>query len=212
MTQYGFAFDAPTAPDRDLLGGKGAGLAEMTRLGLPVPPGFTLSTQACLAFLEGGAFPPGLWDQVRVLLEALEKGTGKTFGTGPRPLLLSVRSGARFSMPGMMDTLLNLGLNDQTVQALALESQDPRFAWDSYRRFIALYGDIVGGVARHHFEDTMNALKRARGVQGDLELSAKDLERLVAEFKALYLEHGQTPFPQDPLVQLEGAIQAVFSS
>jgi len=212
MTSYTFSFAETTALGKDQLGGKGAGLAEMTRLGLPVPPGFTLTTGACLAFLERDAMPEGLWQQTLEQLERLEKVSGKTFGGGPRPLLLSVRSGAKFSMPGMMDTLLNLGLNDATVQALALESEDPRFAWDSYRRFLTLYGEVVRGIPRHHFDDALDALKRERGVRGDLELSADDFERLVLEFQALYLEHGGDAFPQDPYLQLEGAIQAVFRS
>ncbi len=228
MTQFAFSFPEAAkiqqSLHKDLLGGKGAGLAEMTRLGLPVPPGFTLTTAACLAFLEGqkegqkgqGEFPVGLWDQVLKQLSALERESGKTFGHGSNPLLVSVRSGAKFSMPGMMDTLLNLGLNDQTVQALALESGDARFAWDSYRRFLALYGDVVRGIAKHNFDEIMDTLKRERGVQGDLELTASDLEALVGRFQALYLEHGGehggVAFPQDPLEQLAGAIRAVFSS
>lgn len=224
MTQFAFSFPEAAKLEqslhKDLLGGKGAGLAEMTRLGLPVPPGFTLTTAACLAFLEGreghNEFPTGLWNQVLTQLSTLERDSGKTFGYGSNPLLVSVRSGAKFSMPGMMDTLLNLGLNDQTVQALAQESGDARFAWDSYRRFLALYGDVVCGIAKHHFDEIMDTLKRESGVQGDLELTASDLERLVGQFQALYLEYGGeqggVAFPQDPLEQLGGAIRAVFSS
>ena len=221
MTQYAYSFQEAAqlepALHKELLGGKGAGLAEMTCLGLPVPPGFTLTTGACLDFLERSTpehstLPDGLWEGVLSQLAALERVSGKSFGHGPNPLLLSVRSGAKFSMPGMMDTLLNLGLNDGTVGVLAQASGDPRFALDSYRRFIALYGDIVLGVPRHHFDALLEGVKRARGVHGDLELNEGDLEKVVSHYQALVLEHTGQAFPQDPHRQLEGAIKAVFAS
>jgi pyruvate,orthophosphate dikinase len=198
---------------RDLLGGKGANVAEMTRLGLPVPPGFTITTAACIAYLrEGQRFPTGLEDQVRDQLARLERDAGKALGDPRDPLLVSVRSGARFSMPGMMDTILNLGLNDRSVEGLAQATGNPRFAFDSYRRFIQMYGDVVREVPRARFDAALDAMKADRGVHADVDLSAEDLRELVDTYQALYREHLGEDFPQDPRVQLDGSIRAVFSS
>jgi pyruvate,orthophosphate dikinase len=197
---------------KDLLGGKGAGLAEMARIGVPVPPGFTITTEVCRLYLRAGTYPDGLRESVAASLQRLELATGKTFGGSASPLLVSVRSGAAFSMPGMMDTILNLGLNDRTADALASESGDARFAWDSYRRFVLMYADVVLGVHADLFEHRMEAMKQARGVSHDTELSADDLRALTAEFKALVHEKTGKPFPEDPQDQLWGAIHAVFGS
>src|SRR5688572_108497 len=164
---------------KPLVGGKGASLAEMTRAGLNVPPGFTISTVACQLFYQHQqTWPEGLLDQIRSGLERLEQISGRTFGKGARPLLVAVRSGAAQSMPGMMDTILNVGLNDRTTAALAAESGDERFAFDSYRRFVQMYGDVVLGVHAHDFERRLEQAKRVRGVQEDTELPAEDLRRL----------------------------------
>jgi pyruvate,orthophosphate dikinase len=163
---------------RDLLGGKGANVAEMTRLGLPVPPGFTITTAACIAYLrEGQRFPTGLEDQVRDQLARLERDAGKALGDPRDPLLVSVRSGARFSMPGMMDTILNLGLNDRSVEGLAAVTGNERFAFDSYRRFIQMYGDVVCDVPRARFDAALDALKADRGATSDVDLLPRDLPR-----------------------------------
>jgi pyruvate,orthophosphate dikinase len=197
---------------KDLLGGKGAGLAEMARIGVPVPPGFTITTEVCRLYLRAGKYPDGLREQVQSALERLETATGKTFGGGASPLLVSVRSGAAFSMPGMMDTILNLGLNDTTAAALAAESGDARFAFDSYRRFVQMYADVVLGVHADDFERLLEEKKRERGVREDTHLSADDLRALTAEFKALVHARTGADFPEDPQDQLWGAIHAVFNS
>jgi pyruvate, orthophosphate dikinase len=198
---------------KDLLGGKGANLAEMTRIGLPVPPGFTISTDACRYYMEHGTIPETLEAEVKQNVARLEEATGKRFGTTEgMPLLLSVRSGAKLSMPGMMDTVLNLGLNDQTVEALARDSGDPRFAYDSYRRFIQMYGDVVLGVDHHEFESRLKAMRSARGVETDSELDAGALHALVGEYKEVVKEATGEPFPADPEAQLWGAVIAVFKS
>ncbi|MBM4410630.1 MAG: pyruvate, phosphate dikinase [Chloroflexi bacterium] len=204
---------------RDLLGGKGAGLAEMSTLGIPVPPGFTITTEVCNAFYAlGRTYPDGLEPQVLDGLRRIEEQVGAKFGDPENPLLLSVRSGARVSMPGMMDTILNLGLNDVTAAGLAQRSGNERFVFDSYRRFVQMYGDVVLGVAKANdtdhdpFEALLNAKKKARGVAIDTDLTATDLKELVAEFKALVQERTGQPFPEDPYVQLWGAIGAVFNS
>jgi pyruvate,orthophosphate dikinase len=198
---------------KDLLGGKGANLAEMTAIGIPVPPGFTVSTRACnLYFEEGGKIPEALPAQVREALRRVESTRGKTFGDDADPLLVSVRSGAKFSMPGMMDTILNLGLNDRAVEGLARVSGDRRFAYDSYRRFIQMYADVVLGVKKHAFEEILAAAKRAKRVKDDTALDAKDLETLVERYKALVRKETRKSFPQDPEAQLWGAIAAVFRS
>jgi pyruvate, orthophosphate dikinase len=200
-------------PDmRDLLGGKGAGLAEMANLGLPVPPGFTITTAVCTHYQNAKAYPPGLKEQVDAALARVGRIVGKIFGDPQNPLLVSVRSGARASMPGMMDTVLNLGLNDETAEALARSARDKRFAYDSYRRFISMYSDVVLGVGHHHFEEILDEHKDRRGYSLDTELSAEDWVELVGRYKErVEAEHGE-PFPQDPHAQLWGAIGAVFGS
>jgi len=198
---------------KELLGGKGAGLAEMTRAGLPVPPGFTITTEVCLAFYRlGQTLPPEIWTDVADALREVEQKTGKTFGGGANPLLVSVRSGARVSMPGMMDTILNLGLNDATVEGLAALTGNPRFAWDAYRRFIAMYSSVVLGVEKDRFEHRIEAAKQMAGVASDPELDADAWRQVVADFKALVQERSGAPFPQDVHEQLKGAIEAVFES
>jgi len=198
---------------RDLLGGKGAGLAEMANLGLPVPPGFTITTAVCTHYYENAnRYPESLREQVDAALARVGSATGKSFGDRDNPLLVSVRSGARASMPGMMDTVLNLGLNDETVEALSRRSGDKRFAYDSYRRFITMYSDVVLGVGHHHFEEILDEHKDRHGYTLDTELSAHDWVALVRRYKErLEAEHGE-PFPQDPHAQLWGAIGAVFGS
>jgi pyruvate,orthophosphate dikinase len=199
--------------DRNLLGGKGANLAEMASIGLPVPPGFTISTEMCARYdAQGERFPDGLRDEVADGLAHIEGLTGKSFGDGADPLLVSVRSGARVSMPGMMDTVLNLGLNDATVEGLAATSGDPRFAWDSYRRFIQMYSDVVLGLDHGRFEEALEIAKEDKGVRLDTELEAEDWRRLTGEYQALVEELWGKPFPQDVHAQLWGAIGAVFGS
>ncbi|WP_304241478.1 pyruvate, phosphate dikinase [Gracilinema caldarium] len=198
---------------KDLLGGKGANLAEMTNLGIPVPPGFTISTEVCAAYYENKQkYPEGLEKEVLDNLAKLEKVMGKKLGDPDDPLLVSVRSGAAVSMPGMMDTILNLGMNDKAVVGLANKTGNPRFAWDAYRRFIQMYGDIVMGIPHDEFEEALAAMKKAKKVELDTGLDAKDLENLVAEYKKIYKKHTKKDFPQDPLDQLWGAINAVFGS
>ncbi|PTL55061.1 pyruvate, phosphate dikinase [Paraconexibacter algicola] len=200
---------------RDLLGGKGANVAEMTRiLGADrVPGGFTITTEACVAYMEsGGATPAGLDAQVADALARLEAQSGRTLGDADDPLLVSVRSGARESMPGMLDTVLNLGLTDRSVEGLAARTGNPRFAWDSYRRFVQMYGNVVHGVSGERIEQEIRALKARRGVTEDTELDVDDLRELVTTFKGLYREATGEDFPQDPQVQLDGAIRAVFDS
>jgi pyruvate,orthophosphate dikinase len=198
---------------RNLLGGKGAGLAEMSNLGLPVPPGFTITTEVCTHFYANGqSYPEDLKEQVAKGLKHIESVVGAKFGDTADPLLVSVRSGARVSMPGMMDTVLNLGLNDRTVEGLAARSGDARFAYDSYRRFIQMYADVVLGVDHHHFEEILELHKEDRGLTLDTELKAEDWRKLVGAYKAKVQEELKKPFPQDPLEQLWGAIAAVFGS
>ncbi|WP_181705849.1 pyruvate, phosphate dikinase [Chthonobacter rhizosphaerae] len=202
-----------SAAMRELLGGKGANLAEMANLGLPVPPGFTIPTEVCTWYYANGqSYPAELAGQVEAALDFLAEKTGRRFGDATRPLLVSVRSGARASMPGMMDTVLNLGLNDLTVEALAREADDERFAWDSYRRFIQMYGDVVLGVDHHAFEEILDDHKEREGFILDTDLGAADWRKVVEGYKALVHEETGSPFPQDPTVQLWGAIGAVFGS
>ncbi len=198
---------------KELLGGKGAGLAEMTNLGIPVPAGFTLTTEVCTYFNEHNKeYPPGLWEEVLDAMRQTEEAMGHRFGDPADPLLVSVRSGARVSMPGMMDTVLNLGLNDETVQGLIAKSGNERFGYDAYRRFITMYGDVVLGVPHSAFEEILDAKKEEVGVTLDTELSADDLKSLIAPYKALVLERTGKPFPEDPMEQLRGGINAVFDS
>jgi pyruvate, orthophosphate dikinase len=216
-TRWVYAFGAGKADGdasmKNLLGGKGANLAEMSALGLPVPPGFTITTEACTHFYKNGrAYPDGLNEQVGAALREVEAKTGKAFGDPTNPLLVSVRSGARASMPGMMDTVLNLGLNDETVEGLARLSGDRRFAFDSYRRFIQMYSDVVLGLDHHTFEEILDDHKDRLGVDVDTALGAEDWEEVVADYKAAVGHDLGKPFPQDPQAQLWGAIGAVFDS
>ncbi|MDT0391350.1 pyruvate, phosphate dikinase [Streptomyces sp. DSM 41921] len=197
---------------KDLLGGKGANLAEMTNLGLPVPPGFTITTEACKVYLDSGEEPAALRDEVSAHLDALEARMGKKLGQADDPLLVSVRSGAKFSMPGMMDTVLNIGLSDKSVQGLAKQAGDDRFAWDSYRRLIQMFGKTVLGVDGELFEDALEAAKAAKKVTVDTELEAADLKKLVTKFKKIVKTEAGRDFPQDPREQMDLAIKAVFDS
>src|SRR4051812_7769089 len=212
MPKFVYAFAEANKDMKDLLGGKGANLGEMTRLGLPVPPGFTITTEACLAYLADRDFPDGLADEVSEQLAALEKSMGKTLGDAADPLLVSVRSGAKFSMPGMMETVLNVGLNDDSVHGLASQAGDERFAFDSYRRLIQMFGKTVLGIDGEHFDSALEAAKDARGTKNDLDLDANDLRKLVETYKQVVVEHAGREFPQQPREQLELAIRAVFES
>jgi pyruvate,orthophosphate dikinase len=203
---------APTMADmKKLLGGKGAGLAEMTRIGLPVPPGITITTETCIKYFEVGGFPEGLWEQVLDGMKKIEEVTGKKFGSNENPLLVSVRSGAPISMPGMMDTILNLGLTDESVEGLAKQTNNPRFAWDAYRRLIQMFGNVVLGIKHEEFEEKLSEIKRKYKASQDVDLSVDALRELVEEYKEIYKEHGYE-FPQDPYEQLKLAIKAVFDS
>jgi len=198
---------------RELLGGKGANLAEMTSLGLPVPPGFTITTEACTQYYKDGrTINSEIQEQIMEYVEKLEKITGKKFGDKENPLLVSVRSGARASMPGMMDTILNLGLNEEVVEVLAKKSGNPRWAWDCYRRFIQMYSDVVMEVGKKYFEELIDEMKHKKGVTSDVELTAEDLKELANQFKAEYKAKLGTDFPSDPKEQLMGAVKAVFRS
>ena len=212
MPKFVYAFAEANKDMKDLLGGKGANLGEMTRMGLPVPPGFTITTEACLGFLASREFPEGLADEVSEQLAKLEQSMGKTLGDGADPLLVSVRSGAKFSMPGMMETVLNVGLNDESVHGLAKQAGNERFAFDSYRRLIQMFGKTVLHIDGEHFEDAIEAAKRAKGVGGDLELDADDLRQLVDVFKKVVREQAGRDFPQQPREQMDLAISAVFGS
>ncbi|MEM6315759.1 MAG: PEP/pyruvate-binding domain-containing protein, partial [Planctomycetota bacterium] len=199
--------------DKLLLGGKGANLADMTVSGFPVPPGFTITTETCKQYNDlGQKLPEGLMDEVGKALKKVEKSTGKKFGDNKDPLLVSVRSGAFVSMPGMMDTVLNLGLNDVAVEAMAEATGNPKFAYDSYRRLIDMFGDVVMGAEHEHFEHELVAVKKAAGVENDNELTADQLKEVVARYKKVYRKEVGKPFPQDPMKQLEAAIRAVFGS
>ncbi len=198
---------------KDLLGGKGAGLAEMSRLGLPVPAGFSITTEACNAYFNNGKrYPGGMWEQVLDNMKKVEKAMGMKFGDASNPLLVSVRSGAKFSMPGMMDTVLNLGLNKETLQGLIRKTGNERFAYDAYRRFIGMFGSIVMAISKKKFEDALEAMKKAKGQKEDTGLTAEDLKELVETFKSIYRKETGSDFPEDPLKQLGMAINAVFGS
>ena len=217
MTQWVYGFGGGSADGdasmKNLLGGKGANLAEMSSLGLPVPPGFTITTEACVHYYSNGkTYPDGLEAQVEAGLAKVEQITRKRFGDAANPLLVSVRSGARASMPGMMDTVLNLGLNDETAEGLAKLSGDRRFAFDSYRRFITMYSNVVLGVSHDAFEEVLDETKDRLGVTQDTELSAEDWEKVVARYKQVVERETEQPFPQDPKGQLWGAVSAVFAS
>jgi pyruvate, orthophosphate dikinase len=212
-TKYVYDFDERSEGGRELLGGKGIGLAEMTQLGVPVPAGFTITTDACRAYMRsGGRLPDGLEDEVAEHVRALEQHTGKRFGDEGDPLLVSVRSGAAVSMPGMMDTILNLGLGDAATEGLAHATGNERFAFDSYRRLIQMYGEVVDGIDGHRFESELQRLKSERGVTQDVELTAEDLRGLVDTFKRIYESEVGRPFPQDARDQLRRAVIAVFES
>ena len=196
-----------------LLGGKGANLAEMSSIGVPVPPGFTISTGVCEAYYENKQrIPKAVADEVDKHLRRLEKLMGKTLGQADDPLLVSVRSGAAVSMPGMMDTVLNLGMNDKAVKGLAKQSGNERFAWDAYRRFINMYGNVVMGVDHEYFEASLDKIKKKKKVELDTDLNAADLEGVVAAYKDVVKKHAKQNFPQDPKKQLWGSINAVFGS
>ena len=221
-TKWVYRFDEVDAAERKvgdwelvraLLGGKGANLAEMTRIGVPVPPGFTITTEACNKYLAiGGKLPPGLWEQTMAALKATEKATGKAFGDPDNPLLVSCRSGAKFSMPGMMDTVLNIGLNDETAEGMVRLTNDARFVYDSYRRLVQMYGSVVMGVADEPFEEVLTEYRARRGVKTDSELSADDFRAIVVAFKKIVSRETSLEFPLDPLGQLRLAIEAVFKS
>jgi pyruvate,orthophosphate dikinase len=210
--RYVFDFDERAEGGKELLGGKGAGLAEMTALGIPVPAGFTITTDACRDYLDARELPEGLQAEIDEHLGGLEEKTGKRFGDPGDPLLVSVRSGAAISMPGMMDTILNLGLNDDAVAGLAGTTRNERFAQDSYRRLIQMYGEVVDGVEAGRFEDALADLKKQRGAQQDVDLSADDLKTLVSTFKEIYQQETGSAFPQDAREQLARAVRAVFDS
>ena len=213
MTKYVYAFSEGSKDQKDLLGGKGANLAEMANLGLPVPPGFTISTDACRAYLENGHEPDGLADEVSKHLDALETEMGRSLGQADGPLLVSVRSGAKFSMPGMMETVLNVGLNDESVHGLArLADGDERFAFDSYRRLLQMFGSTVLGIDASAFADELDRLKEARGTTNDLDLELDDLTGLVATYQKIIKDTAGRGFPQDPREQLDMAVRAVFDS
>jgi pyruvate, orthophosphate dikinase len=213
MENHVYDFSEGAELGRELLGGKGAGLAEMTAIGIPVPAGFTVTTAACIEYVQNGReLPPGLEEEIAVHIEELEEGSGKRFGDAQDPLLVSVRSGAAVSMPGMMDTILNLGLNDESVEGLARATRNERFAWDAYRRLVQMYGNVVDGVDAQAFEQALAALKESRRVRDDVDLRADDLRELVQRFKEIYRDGTGSDFPQDPRVQLERAVRAVFDS
>jgi pyruvate,orthophosphate dikinase len=212
VPKYVYDFSEGNRDLKDLLGGKGANLAEMTNIGLPVPPGFIITTEACNVYLETGDEPDDLAREVSEHLEALEKNMGKSLGQADDPLLVSVRSGAKFSMPGMMDTVLNIGLNDDSVDGLAKQAGSERFAWDSYRRLIQMFGKTVLGVDGEHFDDIFDEAKKAKGVTNDLDLDDGDLRAIVARYKDIVAEHAGRPFPTDPREQLDLAVRAVFDS
>ena len=210
--KYCYLFSEGNASMRELLGGKGANLAEMTNIGLPVPQGFTITTEACTQYYEDGGISEEIQAEIREYIVKMEEITGKKFGDKENPLLVSVRSGARASMPGMMDTILNLGLNEDVVETIAAKSGNPRWAWDCYRRFIQMYSDVVMEVGKKYFEQLIDKMKDERGVKQDVELTADDLKELAGQFKAEYKAKIGTDFPSDPKEQLMGAIKAVFRS
>ncbi|WP_371130738.1 PEP/pyruvate-binding domain-containing protein [Streptococcus didelphis] len=212
-TKFVYAFAEGHKDMRQLLGGKGANLAEMTRIGLPVPQGFIISTQACNAYYDNEtSMPAQLLEEIDHALNQLESKEDKQLGAKGNPLLVSVRSGAVFSMPGMMDTILNLGLNDESVEGLIEATQNPRFAYDSYRRFIQMFADVAIGLPKDKFEAVLEEVKQAKACQDDTELSSEDLQAIVASYKAIYKEGTGQDFPQDPKEQLLLAVEAVFKS
>ena len=209
--KYIYFFEEGNKDMKDLLGNKGAGLSEMTNLGLSVPPGFTITTDACKEYIKTNKFPENLWNEVLEAMDKLEKKSNKKFGDEKNPLLVSVRSGAPVSMPGMMDTVLNVGLNDKTVLGLYKKTNNERFAYDSYRRLLQMYGKIVLNVPGEYFEMAMDELKKKYGVKNDVDLNASSLKELVEIYKKIIKDNGKE-FPQDPYKQLELSIKAVFES
>jgi len=206
-------FQEALGRDKFLLGGKGYGLVEMTSLGLPVPPGFVITTEVCKQYYgNGGTIPDGLFDQITVKIEEVERKTGKKFGGKERPLLFSVRSGAPFSMPGMMDTILNLGLNDETTERLAVMTQNEKFAYDSYRRLIQMFGKVALSADSESFERILAHRRERFGAKMDIDLSPEDLRDVTVEFKQVIKAETGKEFPQDPFVQLEMAVEAVLKS
>ncbi|MCP4391153.1 MAG: pyruvate, phosphate dikinase, partial [Gammaproteobacteria bacterium] len=198
---------------RSLLGGKGANLGEMTRIGVPVPPGFTVTTEACNAYLDAGnQFPDGMWAQELAAMKATETETGKSFGDPQNPLLVSCRSGAKFSMPGMMDTVLNIGLNDETAKSMAALTSDARFVYDAYRRLVHMFGSVVLDIDDERFEEPLDEYKDEKGYASDTKMTAEDWQKLTETYKAVIKEHKGFEFPQDPYDQLRMATEAVFSS
>ena len=213
MKKWVYEFHEGNADMRPLLGGKGANLAEMTNLGLPIPNGFTVTTEACTDYYkQGKQISQEIQDQIFAALAVLEEQRGKKFGDESDPLLVSVRSGARASMPGMMDTILNLGLNDVSVEGFAQKTGNPRFAYDSYRRFIQMFSDVVMEMSKKFFEGILDEIKEAKGAKYDTDLTAEDLKEVIARYKAIYKEKMGEEFPQDPKVQLMEAVKAVFRS
>ena len=213
MKKWVYLFTEGDAGMRNLLGGKGANLAEMTNLGLPVPQGFTITTEACTQYYEDGRkINDEIQAQIMEYIGKMEEITGKKFGDKENPLLVSVRSGARASMPGMMDTILNLGLNEDVVEVLSAKSGNPRWAWDCYRRFIQMFSDVVMEVGKKYFEVLIDKMKEEKGVTQDVELTADDLKNLANQFKAEYKAKIGEDFPDDPKVQLMEAVKAVFRS
>ncbi|MBQ2809829.1 MAG: pyruvate, phosphate dikinase, partial [Clostridia bacterium] len=209
--KYVYLFSEGDAKMREILGGKGANLAEMTKIGLPVPQGFTISTEACTQYYEDGReINAEIQAQIMEYIEKMENLVGKKFGDKENPLLVSVRSGARASMPGMMDTILNLGLNEEVVETIAKKSGNPRWAWDCYRRFIQMYSDVVMEVGKKYFEELIDKMKEAKGITLDVDLTADDLRELANQFKAEYKAKIGSDFPTDPKEQLMGAVKAVF--
>ena len=211
--KYVYLFKEGDASMRNLLGGKGANLAEMTKLGLPVPQGFTISTEACTKYYEDGrTINDEIQAQINEHIVKMEEITGKKFGDPENPLLVSVRSGARASMPGMMDTILNLGINEEVVDYMAKQSNNERWAWDCYRRFIQMYSDVVMEVGKKYFEELIDKMKEEKGITQDVDLTADDLKKLANQFKAEYKSKIGEDFPTDPKEQLMGAVKAVFRS
>ncbi|HRR37169.1 MAG TPA: PEP/pyruvate-binding domain-containing protein, partial [Clostridia bacterium] len=213
MTKYVYLFNEGNAKMRNLLGGKGANLAEMTTLGLPVPRGFTVTTEACLRYYEDGEqIGKDIEEEILKMLDITEKTVGKKLGDPKNPFLVSVRSGSRASMPGMMDTVLNLGLNDEVVEGLAKLTNNPRFAYDSYRRFVMMFSDVVIGLSKSKFERILDDIKEDKGIVSDTDLTADDMKFVLKKFKEMYKKEMGKEFPQDPKEQLFEAIKAVFRS
>ena len=211
--KYVYKFAEGNANMRELLGGKGANLSEMRSLNLPVPEGFTITTESCIKYYtDGETISSDVQEQIDEHVKWLQEETNKKFGDSENPLLVSVRSGARASMPGMMDTILNLGINDEVVKVIEKQSGNKRFAYDSYRRFIQMFSDVVMGLSKSKFEEIIDEMKEAKGVKLDIDLDADDMEELTKKFKAFYQEKLNEEFPQDPIVQLERSIMAVFRS